>query len=153
MDLQSSHNKLGRGKSFENIPTDYFETLHQKVMERIELNAHSSVKPIQWHRFAAAAVILLLTVGSVILLTNKPFQKNNHNQVVELSNATTDEFELLFEAAAADINLINDADYERLKFEADATFDEEYIIRTTLVSDLKLEEIINYLIEKEEFEF
>jgi hypothetical protein len=128
--------------AFTDIPDGYFESIHGKIMERID---RQNTKEISYfgHKIAAISIILIVAAGLLYLMFNS--NTPNHQQFA-LSNRILPDTIRNTETKIKPIILKDStiADYKNA----------ENLISDTLSFDnLSDEEILQYLLESEEFEF
>lgn len=128
--------------TFTDIPDGYFESMHGKVLERIDRQNTNEIGSFG-RKIAAISVILVAAAGLLYLLFNsKP--PNNHQ--LALSKRVIPDTIRKRETKIKSIVLKDStiADYRNA----------ENLISDTLSFDnLSDEEILQYLLESEEFEF
>lgn len=132
-----------RSSAFPDVPEGYFDDLQRKVMQTIEVKPvfHRNLTPVY---AIAAVVLLLLTVGVVFFNHYKPFGKED-NAIAQHRFESRDSMNK--RAMSSKQNLIYDS------IQSD---NQQYMYSETDTLQLigiSNEELQQYLIEMEEFEF
>ena len=118
--------------AFNDLPEDYFKTLPGKLSHRLQ-NEHPAQKMrlLMLPNVIAAAFLVLLTIGTLLLFW-LPAPQQEQKEVKQLASQL-DTFRHNHQGEA---------------FTAGTPLDQEQ-----LLDAISYEEILNYMIEKEEFEF
>lgn len=126
---------------FVDIPSGYFEELKTSLLHQLEEKASSTNKPSIYQRVWKAAAFLLILVGlaTVLYLWTKPGKQHNFSQMA-LSQSHT-ETDTLKEQKIMAIDSLTFG--QHLSVEQDSVW----------LDQLSDDDIILYLIESEEFEF
>lgn len=135
--------KGAKSDAFQDIPEGYFDDLRKNIMlsmdeTSIQRKSHSSVYAI------AALVLLFITMGIVFVFQKNPF----HNENRMIAQNGFDRADSMKKQSKAYNQVVkNDSilsDKQVLK---------EVEIDSLFLNDISNEEILQYLIEMEEFEF
>ncbi len=138
-----------KAEAFADLPPGYFDNLQKSVDKRIE---STYVKPVKHFRLAvgiAAALVLLLASGTIFFIHEF---KNTPVQTAELT-LYEDSIQQLKAVDNIAVLMPQDSQLKSEEMENKTNTMIESDSLQLLLDELQLDEIMLYLIEKEEFEF
>ena len=135
--------KGAKSDAFHDIPEGYFDDLRENIMHSLDENSiksksHSSVYAI------AALVLLFITIGIVFLFQNNPF--HNENKMIA-QNGFDKVDSMKNQSKSYNPGVKNDSILPGKQVLKEVEFDSLFL------NDISNEDILQYLIEMEEFEF
>ncbi len=142
------HKKGKKPAAFDDIPEGYFDNLQQRIDQRIKSETEPVKQRPKKYFSVAALFILLFTMGFVGVYF---FNNKNITPIQTASNQTSDTLDhLTFEFSALEYLMgVPQPDGNSASVEA---YPADTLLNTML-SDLESDDIILYLLEKNEFEF
>lgn len=142
------HKQGKKAAAFDDIPEDYFGKLQNRIDQRIKRETEPLSQRKKRYLSVAALFLLMFTLGfiGVYFLNNKdvtPIQTANYQ-----SSDTLNHFAFEFSA----MEYLTGSPQPNLNGENADAFPKDTLLNNML-NDLESEEIILYLLEKNEFEF
>lgn len=138
-----------KAEAFADLPPGYFDNLQKSVDKRIEAIDSRPVKHFRLEVGIAAAVVLLLASGTIFFMHEF---KNKPVQTAELTHYE-DSIQQLKAVENKAVLMPQDSQLKSVEIENKTNTMIESDSLQLLLDELQLDEIMLYLIEKEEFEF
>jgi hypothetical protein len=149
MNKDTEQLKGKKADAFSDVPEGYFQQLHANVSRRISDDESHHQKRDLFPRAFAAAFLILLATGTFLLFIIQPVDKT---ETARLTDST-----ILQKSGIALNSAINEKEQE-INNDLPEIHQKNQFLQTslsdsTLFQDISIEEMMSYLIEKEEFEF
>ncbi|MDP2235532.1 MAG: hypothetical protein Q8J88_03760 [Bacteroidales bacterium] len=149
MNKDTEQLKGKKADAFSDVPEGYFQQLQANVSRRISDDELHHQKRDLFPRAIAAAFLILLATGTFLLFIIQPVDKT---ETARLTDST-----ILQKSGIALNSAINEKEQE-INIDLPEIYLKNQLLQTnlndsTLFQDISIEEMMSYLIEKEEFEF
>jgi hypothetical protein len=135
--------------AFSDVPEGYFHQLYENISNRISENDKEIHKRDFWPGAIAAAFLILLATGTFLLFVIQPIDKEEIALIIDSSSNAAVDGKLL----SLSNETLPEINTNYPKHDLSKQLPEPSINDSSLFQDISFEEMMSYLIEKEEFEF
>jgi hypothetical protein len=149
INIENEHFKGRKAAAFTDVPEGYFQQLHENVSKKISENETQFQKRDLWPRAIAAAFLILLATGTFLLFLIQPVYEGGTAQLNDSTINEKSDMELL----SLSNETVTEINADKLNFNLSNQLPEASMNDSSLFQDISIEEMMSYLIEKEEFEF
>jgi hypothetical protein len=149
MNKDTEQLKGKKADAFSDVPEGYFEQLQANLNNRIPENETQFQKRDLWPRAIAAAFLILLATGTFLLFLIQPVYEGGTAQLKDSIINKKSDMELL----SLSNETVPEINADKLNYNLSKQLQEASMNDSSLFQDISIEEMMSYLIEREEFEF
>ncbi|MBS4059302.1 MAG: hypothetical protein KG029_02775 [Bacteroidetes bacterium] len=149
MNKDTEQLKGKKADAFSDVPEGYFEQLQANLNNRISENETQFQKRDLWPRAIAAAFLILLATGTFLLFLIQPVYEGGTAQLKDSIINKKSDMELL----SLSNETVTEINADKLNYNLSKQLQEASMNDSSLFQDISIEEMMSYLIEREEFEF